>query len=341
MVRGRTAAWPLLMLAAAACGRAKEPAAPATAPPSGTLVVAIDTVRPDYFEATGTAEAVEQATLSTRLMATVLTVGPLEGTRVHAGDVLVRLDASDLDAKRQQAAAAVSEASAMADLARVTASRMRALYADSAAPKAQLDAAEAGLARATSGLAAARAAAAELEATAAYALVRAPFDGVVTHRFVDPGAFAAPGAPLLAVASTRRLRLAAAIPATMARGLAAGHRIAARLEEDSMEATIEGVVPAGGNLYTVNAIVDNPDGRHLSGSAATLLVPTGSRHVVLVPTAALVRQGDLTGVRRRVHGTTELTWLRVGAAVGDRTEVLSGLSAGDSVLVVSAASGAQ
>lgn len=341
MQRGQAGMLLLMSTTIAACGGSKEPKAVATPPVTGQAVAVIDTVRPDYFEATGVADPVERATISTRLMATVIAVVPLEGARVHRGDVLVRLDASDLDAKRKQVAAGVAEATAMHDLATVTASRMSALYADSAAPKAQLDAAMAGLARAKSGLAAAHAAAAELEASAAYAEVRAPFDGIVTHRFVDVGAFAAPGAPLLTVEASDRLRISAVVPAALARGMAKGNRIQARLEGVAAEALIEGVVPSGGNLYMVNAIVANGGGKYLAGSAATLLVATGERHVVLVPTASLVRQGDLVGVRRRMNGTAELTWLRIGGVVGDRTEVLSGLAAGDSVLVPASSTGAR
>ena len=333
MQRGHAGMLLLVSATVVACGGSNKTKAVATPPVTGQAVAVIDTIRPDYFEATGVADPVERATISTRLMATVTAVMPLEGARVHRGDVLVRLDASDLDAKRKQVAAGVAEATAMHDLATVSASRMKALYADSAAPKAQLDAAMAGLARAKSGLAAAQAAAAELEASAAYAEVRAPFDGIVTHRFVDAGAFAAPGAPLLTVEASDRLRISASIPAALARGMAKGNRIQARLEGVAAEATIEGVVPSGGNLYMVNALVANGSGKYLAGSAATLLVVTGERHVVLVPTASLVRQGDLVGVRRRMNGTAELTWLRIGGVVGDRTEVLSGLAAGDSVLL--------
>ena len=71
--------------------------------------------------------------------------------------------------------------------AKAQAGRIRALYADSAATKAQLDQAETGLARADAAVANARAMAAELAATASYAEVRAPFAGIVTRRFVDPG----------------------------------------------------------------------------------------------------------------------------------------------------------
>ncbi len=330
----------LMTVLAAACGKSETPP-PVVAQATGPAVAVVDTVGADYFEASGTAEPFARATLSTRLMATVLSVAPVEGTHVARGAVLVRLDATDLDAKRKQAAAGIAEATAMHDLAMVTANRMRAMYADSAAPKAQLDAAEANLARATSGLAAARAGAAELEATAAYADVRAPFDGVVTKRFVDPGSFAAPGAPLLTIEASDRLRVTAAIPAELARHLAPGKTIGVRFDDAVVQATVEGLVPTGGNLYTVNALFGNRDGKHLAGSAATMLVATGVRHVLLVPTAALVRQGDLVGVRRRMNGGSELTWLRIGGVVGDRTEVLSGLAVGDSVLLAATPTGSR
>ncbi len=328
-----------MAVAVAACGRDAAPPRETVPPATGQAVAVTDTVAPAYFEASGTADPIARATLSTRLMATVLTVIPVEGAHVRRGDLLVRLDARDLDAKRTQAAAGVAEASAMHDLAAVTAARMRALYADSAAPKAQLDGAVAGLARAEAGLAAARAAAAELAATAAYADVRAPFDGVVTHRFVDPGAFATPGAPLLTVEASDRLRISASIPAGYARGLVPGKSIAARIDGTLFDATLEGIVSSGGNLYTVNALLSNPGRAHLAGSPATVLVATGTRHLILVPTSALVRQGDMVGVRRRMNGAAELIWVTVGAEMGDRTEVLSGLAPGDSVLTPTSSTG--
>jgi len=330
-----------LSLVVAGCSTDHPEANPGDSPVTGPAIAVIDTVRTAYFEASGTAEPFATATLSTRLMATVLAVAPVEGTSVRRGDILVRLDARDLTARQQQVAARIQEATALHDLAIVTANRMRAMYADSAAPRAQLDAAEAGLSRAASGLAAARAGAAELEATAAYATVRAPFDGVVTRRFVDPGAFAAPGAPLLTIEASDRLRITGTIPATLARHLTTGHQIDVRLADSVVHATIEGVVPRGGNLYTVNALLANPDRAFLAGSPATLMVATGTRPVLLVPAAALVRQGDLVGVRRRVADGAELTWLRIGNTTGDLAEVLSGLMVGDSVLMPTATNGSR
>lgn len=319
----------------AACG-------PEAAPPpfeklrlGGTSVAVTDAVIIDAFEASGTAEPVRLATLSTKLMGTVTAVSVHEGDRVAAGQLLVRLDARDLDARRAQVEAGLAEASAVHHEGSVQAARIRALYADSAATKAQLDQAEMGLARAEAAVATSRGMAAELAATASYADVRAPFAGIVTRRFVDPGSFAAPGAPLATVEDASTLRVTVNASPDAVRGLRRGMTVGATIGDIAVPATIEGVVPAGANLYTVNALVPNPGGRFLSGSAATLSLPRGTRHAILVPGGAIVREGDLTGVRTAMAGQTSLRWVKLGTAQqGALVEVLSGLAPGDTVLVV-------
>jgi RND family efflux transporter MFP subunit len=325
-------------LTAAACAPASAPAdVPAADRPAGTVVAVADTMLPGAFEASGIARPYAEATIATKLMGAVTDVLVVEGQRVAVGAALVRVDAADLQAKDDQVAAQIAAAEASLADASVTATRMRALYADSAAPRAQLDAAEAGLARAKAAVAAARAGRDEVAAVRTYGTLRAPFDGTVTKRFVDPGAFATPGAPLVSLQDASRLRLSASIPASYAGALKRGAVLAARIEGAGVRATVEGVVPAAGAMYTVNAIVPNRDGRLPSGGAATLAVPTGSaERVLLVPDAAVVREGDLTGVRVSRAGRAELRWVRIGGAVDGRTRVLTGLSAGDSVVVPTA-----
>lgn len=320
-----------------ACGGKEERAAvrdAVAAEPAGAVYVVRDSLVPATQEATAVAEPFAQATLSTKLMGTVVAVLVKEGDRVAAGQPLVRIDARDLDAKRQQVQAGIAGAEAQAREAELMATRLRALYADSAAPKAQLDAAEAGLARAQAGLAAARAGQSELDAIAGYSVVRAAFTGVVTRRFVDPGAFAAPGAPLVAVQDDSRLRIVATVSPTLARDVRRGSRVPVSVEGVPATATVEGVVPsAGGSLYTINAIADNTGGSLAAGGAARLQVGEGTRAALLVPSGALRREGDLTGVTVTSGGVTTTRWIRVGATVGDRVEVLAGLAAGDTVRV--------
>ena len=308
----------------------------------GTVHVVRDTSIAATFEAAGTAEPLQQATLSTKLMGTVTAVLVQEGRAVVAGETLVRLNASDLVAKGAQVRASIADAVAMRRDALTQATRIRALYADSAATKAQLDAVETGLARADAALRAARAGESELDAVASYATIRAPFAGIVTRRFVDPGAFAAPGTPLVAIQDASQLRVSASAAPDVVRGLTQGRTIPATIEGRAVSATIEGIVPApGGNLYTVNALVPNPATggvrAFLAGSAATLSLPLGTRNALVVPERAVVREGDLTGVMLRAADGDEIRWIRLGAtvggAVGDLVEVVAGLRPGDQVVV--------
>lgn len=329
-----------LALTVAACGTGAVDEASAHAAPSeaGTTVLVLDTTVPVSLDASGTAEAFAQATLSTKLMGTVLEVLVREGDQVKKGTPLVRIDARDLAAKQGQARAVLSAAAAVHREASLHAARIRALYADSAATRAQLDAAETAFARAAAAVAQADDGVTEVATLTDYAVVRAPFDGMVTARFLDAGAFAVPGAPLVTVQDTRRLRLTATVSPDAVRGLRRGTTIVVSIADEPATAVIEGVVPAAmGNAYIVNAIVDNRGERHLSGSAATLSLPRGESRALLIPAAALRQEGDLTGVLVRGTNGDDLRWVRLGRRFGDRVEVTGGLDAGEAVVMPSAA----
>ncbi len=332
----------LILGLAAACGRdaAKSTGDKAAAQSAGATLTVRDTTITATFDAAGVAEPVQRATLSTKLMGSVTQVLVREGDRVAKGQVLARIDARDVDAKRAQVDAGIAGAEAMYQDAQTQAARFRALYADSAATRYQLDQVETGLARAEAGLRTAKASRDELNAIGDYAEIRAPFSGVVTQRFVDPGAFAAPGAPIVEVQDAGRLRVSVTVPPRVASALKAGQALDAAIEGHAARAVIEGTVPApAGAVYTVNALVENSKHDFMSGSAATLRIPDGTRSAILIPATALVQEGDLTGVRVTVGGATSLRWVRVGgqcsAPVGAAAcvEVLSGLNAGDVIVV--------
>jgi len=322
-----------IAVAAWGCAPEAQPEATSAAAPAGTWLEVQPAARADEFEATGVAEPYEEATLSTKLMGTVTTVRVREGDMVRAGALLAEIDARELSAKAAQVAASVAEAEAMHREAVTHAQRMRALFAEDAAPRAQLDAAETGLARAEAAVNAARAGASELAAVSTYARVTAPFTGTVILRSVDPGAFAAPGTPLLTIQDASRLRVSVTVPPGVARGLRRGTTLAARIEDVPATAVVEGVVPAGGSLYTVNAIVDNRAGEYLAGSAASLALPQGTRSSLLLPRTAVRHEGDLTGVLVRSGDHSELRFVRLGRAGADSVEVLAGLRAGEQVLI--------
>jgi RND family efflux transporter MFP subunit len=317
------------------------PDSSATAQVDGTTLRVRDTTITATFEAAGVAEPLQQATLSTRVMGTVTAVLVREGDAVRSGQPLVEIDTRELTAKADHVAASVADAEAMQREAATHAARFKALYADSAATRAQYDAAMTGLARADAALRAAKAAASELSAVSSYSTVRAPFTGVVAARFADPGFFASPGAQLLTVHDASTLRIKATVSAGEVRSLSRGQRIEANIDGVPVVATIEGIVPASaGNIFTVNATVANTKATLRAGSAATLLIPSGVEHALLVPNAAIVRDGDLTGVIVRGAQRDERRWVRLGTASATHVNVTSGLKAGDEIVVPAPKAGA-
>ena len=326
------------LYAIAACSpSAPKPGNGAPTCGAGTVYVVRDTAIRATLDADGVAGAVRQATLSTKLMGTVLAVLVKEGDAVSAGQLLVRIDARELTAKEAQVAASISEAEALQRDAATQTGRIRALYADSAATRSQLDATETGLARADAGVSAARASAAEVSAMRSYSTVTAPFAGIVTKRFVDPGSFAAPGSPLVTVQDGTQLRISANVTPDIGRTIRRGQTLHATVEGAEVAARVEGVVPATvGNLYGINAIVANGSATMLSGSTATLSIPQEARVALIVPARAVTRSGDLTGVIVRTADGDQIRWVRLGRTLGNAVEVTSGLHAGDSIMVPTA-----
>jgi RND family efflux transporter MFP subunit len=337
---------PLSIIAVAsvvACGEAPatESAATLALADQGQIILLRDTLIPDDVEAPATIEPVLSAVLSTKLMGRVVDVRVREGDVVAAGAVLVRLDDRDLAARREQADAGLRAADAAHNEARLQADRLRSLFADSAAPRAHLDAAEAGLVRAEQSVRGARAMAAEVEALTDYAEIRAPFGGVVVQRLVDPGAFVAPGMPLVRIDDPSRLRVIAAVPPSTVYAVRRGATVGVSIEGTHVTGTVEGVVPvSGASLVNVQVLVGNASRRFSSGSAATVSIAGAPRKALLVPVTALVRNGDLVGVRVFAGGRMVTRWVRLGRERGGAIEVLSGLTAGDSIVVPHAPTGA-
>ena len=223
-------------LAMTACSDRTEtaPATAATPLPVTVITVAMTDIA-DTFEAGGVVQARTTATLMARILAPVREVRVAPGDRVRAGQVLIVLDGSDLgayarsaragaQAAGQAATAAASEqqaAEAALALARSTHARIAGLHEKRSATAQELDnatgalrAAEAQVASAAaraqaavSGVQSAHAASEAAGTTESFALITAPFDGLVTEKLVEPGNMAAPGSPLMRVEDTRGFRL--------------------------------------------------------------------------------------------------------------------------------------
>lgn len=296
-----------------------------------------------------------------------------QGDDVKAGQLLAEMDPIDLDRRIQavkstgarsrqavQAAdAQAAEAASRAKLAVLNRDRDRGLYEQRAISKQALDNSTSEAERAEAALAAARANAAavkqdigrvDAESQGLGSLreslrLVSPVDGVIVSREAEPGTTVVAGQAVLRVVVPESLWVRARVDQSRARGVQPkqpasivlrsspdtpmpGH--VARIELQSDPVTEERVV---------NVSFDAPPARLYLGELAevTIRLP-GETGVLVVPSAAIAREGSQTGVWRMVDGRARFTPVGIGSqGQAGVTQVRSGLVEGDRVIVYSSA----
>ncbi len=152
-----------------------------------------------FLTASGKIEAANSATLSTRMMGFVDKVHVNVGEKVTKGQLLVSINNSDLSAKQAQTSAGITEAQAAFNNAEKDYKRFQNLFAENSASQKELDDQRARFEMAKARLEGAKQMKNEVQSQFAYVNLRAPFNGVVTNKFIEAGDMANPGIPLISI----------------------------------------------------------------------------------------------------------------------------------------------
>ena len=298
-----------------------------------------------FVTASGKIEAENSANLSTRMMGYVTKVHVQVGQKVGAGQLLVSINNTDLQAKKAQVDASILQATAGFNNAKKDYDRFVNLFKQQSASQKELDDMTARYEMAKAGLEGARQMRNEVVAQFSYSNIKAPFSGVVTNTFVKEGDMANPGMPLVSVEGASKLQVMAMVSendiVSIKKGMpvsvlvkSSNEKLSGKVSEVSISATNTG------GQYLVKIDLGKTDNTVLSGMFVNVQFPvankatTSNSELLLVPESALVKQGQLTGIYTIGTGNVAiLRWLRTGKNYGDQVEVLSGLSANEQYIV--------
>lgn len=339
-----------LVLAFALAGCAGQDAAPL--PPKPVLVA-----HPDTAAATGPGNTVayagevrarEESTLSFRVPGRLARRLVDTGAVVHRGDLLAELDPDDL--RLQSEAAQAQLAAAEAELARARAdhARFAALAKDRLVSRSALDQQTAAL-RAAEGQA--RAARAQRDVSAnqsGYTQLRAPADGAIGQRQAEAGQVLAAGQPVFTFVAEGTREVAFAVPEANLADVHVGQPVLVQLWNSGgapLAGTIRDIAPSADPLtrtYAARATLA-PE------AVAAVAVGQSARVYIGTPgTDAPALRVPLPAVQRDAQGRT-VVWVAdpkagrvrpvpvaVGAYAADSAPVLSGLKAGDWVVIAGA-----
>jgi len=290
---------------------------------------------------TGTLAPLQQAVVKTRAPGVLTSVLAREGERVKKGQLLARVDETEVRAVLAARQADVAAAEAQLDWAKRNLERQRDLLAKGFISENAFDQVKNEEAVASARLDAARAQAAQVRKSLSDQTLSSPIAGIVAQRHAQPGERLPADAPVLSVVALDRLEFSADVPTTSIAQVEVGQSVSVRVEGyegRSFQGRVERINPratAGAGVVPVYVLVDNPQDELRAGLFAHGdLMLSDPQAQLTIPAAAL--HGDETArfvyvvedgrVRRRA---VELDYVD-----GVRAVVRSGLAEGATVVAV-------
>jgi RND family efflux transporter MFP subunit len=301
-------------------------------------VVPVRLIRlPRSESAVGTIRAVHETSIGSRLLARVEEVNLKAGQEVKAGDVLVRLNDTDLQARLQQAKAAVTHAEATRAQAANDEQRYAKLAESKAISRQEYEKIQTALQAADADLLQARESVKEVDAMLAWASIRSPLTGIVIDKKVDVGDMVTPGQILTTLFDPKRMQLVASVRESLTRQLRVGQDIGVQVEGlgKQCSGTVSEIVPeaqSASRTFQVKVTGPCPEGIY-TGMFGRILIPLEEEEVLVMPRQAVRKVGQLELVDVVERGAANRRAIRTGRTLEDDVEVLSGLREGEQVVV--------
>jgi HlyD family secretion protein len=299
--------------------------------------------------ASGTIEPEQLVEVRSRISGIVERFNVDAGDRVTAGAVVAEIERETLQAAVREAHAVVHEAEVARDHAALELKRSTDLFSRGVSSQEELDGARTEHALAGARLERAGATLERLEQELGYATIRAPIDGIVLSRDLDPGAAVASvasvtgGTILMTIADTSRMHLLGVVDENEIAQVSVGMEARIRTEtypDRVFPGRVRKIAPLGarkGNVTSFEVEADvlaGADALWPRMSADADIVAEQKDDVLILPEAALLYEGDDIVVEVVAHDSPqrlERRTVRIGVSQDDRVEILDGLSEGETV----------
>jgi len=283
----------------------------------------------------GTVEAVNQATMSAQTAGRIAEVFFDVDDYVKSGEPIVRFTDVEQQSALRRAQAALAEARARQNQADEEFRRVTGLFEAESASKREYDQALAARDAARARVTAAESSVDAVEQQLEYTLVRAPYAGIVTERHVEAGEAVSVGQPLISGLSLETLRVVVDLPQQLATKVREYRKAYVLTDEGRVEASNVTVFPyAHSASKTFRVRLQLPEGQFslYPGMFVKVAFVTGESRRLLVPTSALLRRSEVTGVYVVDDDQqVRMRQVRVGGTFDHRTEILAGLREGERV----------
>ncbi|HEY8026969.1 MAG TPA: efflux RND transporter periplasmic adaptor subunit [Burkholderiaceae bacterium] len=301
----------------------------------------------DGFEANsfdGVVEAVRNTAIAAQVPGAIVELKVKAGDKVVEGQVLLRIDARSAQQTSAASQAQVLAARSSLDVAKKEFERQKHLFEKEYISQAALERAEAQYQATSAQLSAQIAEASAAHIQTDFFIVKAPYKGVVSEVSVSLGDMAMPGRPLVTIYDPSAMRVSAPIPQNAVSGISLAQPISVEFPslpqaQRRMELSNGQILPtvdSATHAMQLRLSLPSSFDAAVPGTFARVWLNTkaGITTRLYVPSASIVRRAEVTGLYVvDESGHALLRQVRLGAARGDMTEVLSGVSLGEHVAI--------
>lgn len=330
-----------------ACGVAacKGNTADATAaaheePPVSAQTEAVQLLEvPRMLRLTGTLKGDRETDLAANANGRVVATSVERGEQIKPGQVLAKLDTRAAALSAADARAQVESIRAQAGLARVECDRYEQLKAKGAISDLEYQAKIGQCETLPLNVQAASARAALAAQNVGDGLIRAPFAGVVTERFVEVGQYVRQDSRVVTIVSVDPLRLQITVPeaqvANVKEGADVSFTVAAYGERrfGGKVRFVSGALRAASRDLIAEAIVPNPERLLIPGMFADVELTVGTQRLPSVPARSLKVLDEQSRVFVVANGRLEERIVALGPKLGERVSLTGGVKAGEQVVV--------
>lgn len=291
-------------------------------------------------QAAGTLRAKVETVISPLITARIVSITVWAGDEVKAEQVLATLDSRELKARVDQVHQAVVAAGARLNQAEKDLERVRRIIrADSGAvSKAEIDRVQTVRSTAQAELTRLKRQEDEAGTALSYSQLTAPIAGRIVERYGDPGDTAVQGEPLLRMYDPATLRLEASVRESVASKLSKNQELVAEIDalKKKYLVVVDEIVPSadpGSRSFLVKVSLSGGAGLY-PGMFGRLMIPIGEIEKTYIPLEAVTQVGQLDFVIVETEQGPVRRYVRLGeSGADDRVEVISGLRAGETVLI--------
>jgi RND family efflux transporter MFP subunit len=259
------------------------------------------------------------------------------GDLVSKGDVLASLDTTDLDADLRTADAAVTVAQAQLRSATDARERAKTLAERGVDSATRLEDAERALISAQARLDQAKASQDRALDIKGLAILSAPYAGVVTGTFAEPGATLSEGQTVLQLAAIGKREIVIDVSEVEAGLQQLGDQFIASLmasdtiQADAVLTRIDPVAEKATRTYRLHLSIENAPQEFRLGSLVRVLPAVGKETDIVLPRSALL-EPPAVWIVDRTSNVVSLKAIEVSGMSGDYVVVSSGITAGDEVV---------